>query len=86
MGSKPPAVKKAISERVLDMDEVGGGDDKASRMKLEVINEIIVTEEDYVEDLNILVDVFMLPIKFKGIIASEDINVLFRFVGKKKIN
>jgi hypothetical protein len=72
----PKAAKpKPISDLVFP---IVGNEDKSSRLKLEVINEIITTEEDYVGDLNILVEVFLLPIKFKGLIPPEDLNILFR--------
>lgn len=75
MAAKNAPKPKPVSELTFP---VNPNDDKQSRLKLEVINEIITTEEDYVADLNRLVEVFLLPIKFKGIVPPEDLNVLFR--------
>eukprot|EP01114_Cavostelium_apophysatum_P002752 TRINITY_DN1243_c0_g1_i1.p1 TRINITY_DN1243_c0_g1~~TRINITY_DN1243_c0_g1_i1.p1 ORF type:complete len:1135 (-),score=369.28 TRINITY_DN1243_c0_g1_i1:198-3602(-) len=51
--------------------------EKAARLRAEVINEIITTERDYVSDLNVIVEVFLLPIKLKGAMPTEDVNIVF---------
>lgn len=47
-----------------------------------MIEELINTEREYVRDLNIMVEVFLLPLKFKKIASDVDINTLFRLKGK----
>jgi hypothetical protein len=46
-------------------------------MRESIMNEIISTERDYISDLNILVNVFLFPIKLKEVISIDDINILF---------
>jgi Rho guanine nucleotide exchange factor 4 len=46
-------------------------------MRAEVIKEIISTERDYVKHLHIIYEVFLLPLKLRGIMTPEDVNVVF---------
>ena len=56
-------------------DDVGG--DKDDRMRAKCIREIVVTEEAYVEDLRVLEDVFVFPLKMSGALTEEKTHQLF---------
>lgn len=42
-----------------------------------VIKELITTEGDYVKDLNVLINIFMVPLEESGIISYNESNILF---------
>jgi len=52
-------------------------DDKRERMRIEVINEIIISERYYVRDLETVVNLFLIPLRNLQIVSTEDIKKLF---------
>ncbi|KAM9989947.1 hypothetical protein ACTFIY_005993 [Dictyostelium cf. discoideum] len=52
-------------------------EEKNKRFRIKIINELIETERDYVRDLNIVVEVFLNPIREKQLLSAKDINSLF---------
>lgn len=42
-----------------------------------VIKELINTESDYVKDLNVLINIFMVPLEESGIISYNESTILF---------
>ncbi|KAN0032251.1 hypothetical protein ACTFIV_006132 [Dictyostelium citrinum] len=52
-------------------------EEKNKRFRIKIINELIETERDYVRDLNIVVEVFLNPIREKQLLSAKDINALF---------
>eukprot|EP01116_Phalansterium_solitarium_P021768 TRINITY_DN6912_c0_g1_i3.p1 TRINITY_DN6912_c0_g1~~TRINITY_DN6912_c0_g1_i3.p1 ORF type:complete len:1514 (-),score=661.17 TRINITY_DN6912_c0_g1_i3:304-4845(-) len=65
----PPAVGAGS-----DQDE---GAAKHQRLLKKVIEEIIQTEREYVADLNVIVEVFFMPIMLKKIISQDDVKTIF---------
>lgn len=55
ISSTPPSKKEAF--QAIQFASPALEADKAARMRLEIINEIVTTERDYVNDLNVLVEV-----------------------------
>ncbi|EFA81156.1 calmodulin-binding protein [Heterostelium album PN500] len=51
--------------------------EKNLQMRTKIIEEIIETEKDYVRDLQIVLDVFLTPIRDKSMLQLKDINTLF---------
>ena len=62
---------------VVDEGEEDVGGDKDDRMRAKCIREIVVTEEAYVEDLRVLEDVFVFPLKMSGALTEEKTHQLF---------
>ena len=52
-------------------------EDKEERLRLKCMREIITTEKAYVDDLNVLVNVFFYPIKFTNVLTPEQVTGLF---------
>ncbi|KAK5582398.1 hypothetical protein RB653_003981 [Dictyostelium firmibasis] len=52
-------------------------EEKNKRFRIKIINELIETERDYVRDLNIVVEVFLNPIREKQLLSAKDVNALF---------
>lgn len=46
-------------------------------MRREVINEIIRTEQDYIHDLEVVIRLFMTPLRMSNILNDADINTIF---------
>lgn len=53
--------------------------EKRNKLRREIINEIITTERDYVNDLTVIVEVFKLPIEIKGVLSADEVTSLFRY-------
>jgi len=51
--------------------------DGPEKSRQEVIYEIIETEKDYVRDLEIMIDLFVKPLKDKNILEAQDISKVF---------
>eukprot|EP01101_Sappina_pedata_P003320 TRINITY_DN1355_c0_g1_i1.p1 TRINITY_DN1355_c0_g1~~TRINITY_DN1355_c0_g1_i1.p1 ORF type:complete len:825 (+),score=209.97 TRINITY_DN1355_c0_g1_i1:388-2862(+) len=47
------------------------------KQKINVMKEIVVTEQDYVKDLDLVIKLFLNPIRQKKVLAQEDIQSLF---------
>lgn len=52
-------------------------EDKNERLRLKCVREIILTEEAYLEDLETLESVFMMPIQFQQVLSAEQFQRLF---------
>jgi len=61
----------------IEKDKVEKDKEKSQRIREEVIKEIIATERDYISDLNVIVEVFLFPIKLKKTMPIEDVNIIF---------
>jgi len=51
--------------------------EKNKRLRTEIIKEIVMTEKDYVRDLSIVINTFLIPIREKSILNAKEINTLF---------
>ncbi|KAF2070029.1 hypothetical protein CYY_008648 [Polysphondylium violaceum] len=51
--------------------------EKNKRLRTEIIKEIVMTEKDYVRDLSIVINTFLIPIREKAILNAKEINILF---------
>ena len=69
--------KDQISYYFLDKKPTKLQPEKAARMRSEIIKEILVTEKDYVNDLHIIHEVFVFPMKLTGVMSNEDITTVF---------
>jgi len=52
-------------------------ENKRERMRVEVLNEILISEKYYVRDLEIILNLFLIPIRTNQIVKEEDIKSLF---------
>lgn len=59
------------------LDGIDSISDKGERMRLQVINELLSTEKDYVSDLQLMIDVFLSPIRTKELLAKADLEIIF---------
>jgi hypothetical protein len=64
---------KLISENIVKEEKL----EKYERLRKEVVKEIVQTERDYVRDLQILISVFLNPIRKQELLSSYDIVSLF---------
>jgi len=82
---------KALNERVKNLllenninfnvpTPIKDDTDLNQRVKSMLIQEIIVTERDYVKDLDIIINVYYEPLKSLGIISEEEVHTLFSTV------
>ncbi|KAI8833753.1 hypothetical protein BC829DRAFT_407635 [Chytridium lagenaria] len=74
----PAEMKKTWAEfmggaEVLDRLQIS----KQERKRQEVVFEILSTEKDYVDDLNIIIDVYIKPLKKTKLIRPKDMSVVF---------
>eukprot|EP00013_Stygamoeba_regulata_P022255 CAMPEP_0177645734 /NCGR_PEP_ID=MMETSP0447-20121125/9404_1 /TAXON_ID=0 /ORGANISM="Stygamoeba regulata, Strain BSH-02190019" /LENGTH=824 /DNA_ID=CAMNT_0019148231 /DNA_START=190 /DNA_END=2664 /DNA_ORIENTATION=+ len=51
--------------------------EKWQRMRIHALREIVETETDYVNDLNIVVNVFLFPLKQMKVLPEADLDVIF---------
>ena len=58
-------------------DDSNMPEDKNERLRLKCVREIILTEEAYLEDLETLESVFMMPIQFQQVLSAEQFQRLF---------
>jgi len=83
--ASPTPQRSALTRPAITLKEIPPANpsesdaEKNKRLSLTVIHEIMSTEADYVEDLNILLDVFYRPLEIKlhGTIRKEELEVLF---------
>ncbi|GAM23427.1 hypothetical protein SAMD00019534_066020 [Acytostelium subglobosum LB1] len=52
-------------------------EDGDTKMRNKVINELINTEKDYVDDLDLIINVIMMPLRDNKILSDKDINIIF---------
>eukprot|EP01087_Luapelamoeba_hula_P011975 TRINITY_DN3330_c1_g2_i1.p1 TRINITY_DN3330_c1_g2~~TRINITY_DN3330_c1_g2_i1.p1 ORF type:complete len:933 (+),score=196.33 TRINITY_DN3330_c1_g2_i1:160-2958(+) len=55
----------------------GEAEEKKERLRIEALKEIIVTEKDYVKDLELIHGVFIQPLQQRSVLSSQEVGLLF---------
>jgi len=70
-----PGSENTMAQVLADFGDMP--EDKNERLRLKCVREIMITEEVYVSDLEMLERVFMIPIKFQNVLTADQYQKLF---------